>query len=181
MKKALFLFFLMLIAGMLNFSLSFAEWGNYATPQLEWISNALPGLWDRPKEDLLRIMDIFPDFSCTDYGDQVSCQSKYNRDKCNIFIVYFLDDYESKHDNLWKASFTIDLQSSDQEQDLFALLWLKGLKPAHLSKERTGDIYSYPEVIPSCFKNETTSMVAYFQTFGHDSYPFFLVEYYAAQ
>ncbi len=176
MKKSL-IFLLVILASLCSFSLSSALWGNYHTPQLEWISNALPGLWGRPKADLLWIMDIFPDFPCTDYGDQVSCASKYNRENANIFINFFLDDYETKHDNLWKASFTVDLQSSDQEQDLMRLLWLEGLKPARFDDK----VFSYPAVVPMCFQNKTTKMIAYLQPFGHDINPFFLVEFYQNQ
>lgn len=176
MKKFL-IFLSVIIASLFNFSLSFALWENYAIPQLEWISNALPGLWDRPKEEVMRIMDIFPDYPCTDYGDQVSCASKFNRDHANVFIIFFLDDYETKHDNLWKASFTVDLQSSDQQQDLLTLFWLKDLKPVHSAS----DIFEYPAVVPMCFENETTKMVPYFQPFGQDEYPFFVVEYFEKQ
>ena len=147
MKKFLILLVVM-AAVLLNFSLSFAYWENPSTPQLEWISNALPELWDRSKEEVLRIMDIFPDYVCTDYGDQVSCASIYNRDRTNNFVVFFLDDYETKHDNLWKASFSIDLQSSDQQQDLLTLFWLQGLKPVHTDEE----IFQYPAVVPMCFE-----------------------------
>ena len=174
MKKSLILFVVVIVC-LFNFSLSSALWENYDTPQLEWITNALPGLWDRPKEEVLRIMDIFPNYTCTDYGDQISCASIYNRDHANNFIVFFMDDYETKHDNLWKVSFSIDLQSSDQQQDLLNLMWIKGLKPAHSET----DIFKYPAVVPMCFENETTEMTAYFQPFGQDEYPFFVVEYFA--
>ena len=176
MKKSLILLVIIIIS-LANFSLSYAAWENHTTPQLEWISNALPGLWDRPKEELMRIMDIFPDYVCTDYGDQVSCASRYNRDHANNFIVFFMDDYETKHDNLWKASFSIDMQSSDQQQDLLNLFWLQGLKPVHTDT----DIFEYPAVVPMCFENETTKMIPYFQTFGQEEYPFFVVEYFGKQ
>lgn len=177
MKKALFLFFLMLIAGMLNFSLSFAEWGNYATPQLEWISNAFPSLWGKPKEEVFRIMEMFPDYICTDYESQIACKSRFNNNEQhnNIFLNFFTDDYEEKHDNLWKVAVTADIQAAGQNQELLDLLWIKGLVPHHSGNEEE---FGFPSVIPLFFRNKSTEMVVYFQQFDIDNNPFFLAEYY---
>ncbi len=174
MKKVLSFLIIIFVIRLFTFSSSFADHANYAAPQLEWISNGFPGLWDRQKEDVLRMMDMFPDFSCTDYGDQVACTSRFNRDNNNIFINWFLDDYEEHHDNLWKVSVTVDLQAPDQQQELLRLLWLNGLKPARSDKVD----FSYKGVLPLNFSDEKTNVVAYIQQFDHDINPFLLVEYY---
>jgi hypothetical protein len=175
MKKVLCFLMLIFVISLFAFSLSFADYANYAAPQLQWISNAFPGLWDRQKADVLRMMAMFPDYECTDYGDQVACTSKFNRNENNnIFINWFLDDYEEHHDNLWKVSVTVDLNASDQQQELFYLLWLDGLKPARSDKFD----FTYKGVMPLNFSDEKTNMVAYLQQFDHDINPFLLVEYY---
>ena len=91
------------------FSLSCGYFENYDTPQLEYISNAFEILWDKPKAEVLTIMSIFPHYECTDYGDQLSCVSIYNREGAAIYLNFFMDDYEARHDNLWKVSVTVDI------------------------------------------------------------------------
>lgn len=176
MKKILMSALITLIF-LFSFSLSSADFANYAGPQLEFISNAVELLWNKPKEEVFRIMSIFPDFICTDYEDQIGCQSIYNADlNNNIYLNFFTDDYEEKHDNLWKLSVTADVQNAEQNQDLFRILWLDGMKPQH-----TGDEYEfeYKGVQPLIFANEKTRMVIYFQPFDPQNNPFLLAEYYA--
>lgn len=175
MKKALCILTAVLISSLFLFSLSFADWANYAAPQLEYITNAFPILWNKPKEQVQQIMSIFPDFIGTDYGDQLVYTSKYNyNDQNNIYINFFMDDYEEHHDNLWKVTLTLEVQKADQTQDLFAILWIDGLKPFH-SEE---DEFWFRGVQPLYFSSEDTTMVAWFQPFKADNNPFFLVEYY---
>ena len=176
MKKR---FFLILIAAVLAclhiISLSSAEYSNYAAPQLEWISNAFPGLWGRPKSEVLRMMAMFPNYKCTDYEDQIGCITIYNSDRQNnIFLNFFTDDYEEHHDSLWKVSVAADLKDSDEQQNLFNILWLDGLKPFHTPDNN----FSFPAAIPLYFRNEETFMAAYLQPSNHDTAPFLLVEYY---
>ena len=174
MKKILTVLTAAVLLSLFLFSLCSADLPNYAASQLEFISNALPLLWERPKEEVLRIMSIFPDFVCTDYTDQLGCVSKYNtNDQNNIFINFFMDDYEDHHDNLWKASFTLDLRERGQTQEYFQLLWLEGLKPSHSAK----DEFWYTGVIPMYFADAKTKMIAYPQVFDPENNPFFLVEY----
>lgn len=176
MKNSL-MFVLIIGVFLCSFSLSSADFANYAGPQLEFISNTVQLLWEKPKEDVFRMMSIFPAFICTDYKDQIGCTSKYNSDRNNnIYLNFFMDDYEEKHDNLWKLSVTADVQSAEQYQDLFRILWLEGMRPEHSGKEEE---FSYPGVQPLFFANETTRMVAYFPPFDPANNPFFLVEYYA--
>ena len=158
------------------FSLSFGYFENADTPQLEFISNAFELLWDKPKTDVLAIMSIFPHFTCTDYGDQLSCLSGYNRNDANIFLNFFTDDYEERHDNLWKVSVTVDVSEPAHFQEIFQLLWLEGMKPFHSEDD---EVFTYKGVQPLCFKNKKTTMTAYFQPFDADNNPFFLVEYYS--
>lgn len=175
MKKVLSFLVLIFVLILSMFSLSFAETANYASSQLQWISNAVPGLWDKPKEDVLRMMAMFPDYTCTDYGDQIGCVSKFNTNRNdNIFLNWFMDDYEEHHDNLWKVSFTVDIQASNQEQEIFQLLWLDGLKPERTERAD----FSYKGVLPMHFADEKTIMTAFFQPFDHDINTFLLVEFY---
>ena len=114
MKKSLMLLITVLLLSLFSFSGVFADFANYAGPQLEYISNSFPLLWNKPKEEVFRIMSIFPDFKCRDYGDQLACTSRFNTDRDdNIYINYFMDDYEEHHDNLWKVSVTADVQSAE--------------------------------------------------------------------
>lgn len=175
--KKLLMFALITLSTLLNFSLSFADFANYAGQQLEYISNAVELLWDKPKEEVFRIMNIFPDFVCTDYEDQIGCISRFNTDRNNnIYLNFFTDDYEEKHDNLWKLSVTADVQSAEQYQDLFRILWIDGMKPSHTGKEYE---FEYQGVQPLIFANKTTRMVIYFQPFEAENNPFLLAEYYA--
>ncbi len=174
MKKNLILALFIILAGLFISSPGSAQFSNYAAPQLEWISNAIPGLWDRPREDVLRMMAMFPDFKCGDYGDRISCQSNFNtKHNDNIYIAYFTDDYEGHRDNLWKVSVTADIQAADEAQSLFDILWLEGMKPSHLES----DDFSFKGAQALYFRNKTTVMIAYFQPSRVDSNPFFLVEY----
>lgn len=175
MKKSLSLFVIIVIS-LFIFSLSYADYGNYAQPQLEFISNAVPLLWDKPKSELLRIMSIFPDYECTDYGDQVGCVSIFNTNgRDNIFLNFFTDDYEKHHDNLWKVAVTADLQHESQQQTLLNLLWLDGMKPYRPEKAD----FTIKGALPLYFRNETTSMIIYTQDFEPDNTPFLLVEYFS--
>ncbi len=175
--KKLLMSALITLLFLLSFSLSSADFANYAGPQLEYISNAVELLWDKPKEEVFRIMNIFPDFVCTDYEDQIGCQSRFNTDRNNnIFLNFFTNDYEEKHDNLWKLSVTADVQSAEQYQTLFRALWIEGMKPSHTGKEPE---FEYKGVQPLFFANDTTRMVIYFQPFDAENYPFLLAEYYA--
>ena len=174
MKKVLRLFVVIFIASLCYFSLSFADYENYAVPQLEWITNAFPGLWDKPKTEVLRMMAMFPDFECTDYDDQIGCFSKFNTNSNdNIYITYFMDDYEEHHDNLWKAAVTVDMQDAEQQQGLLHLFWLEGLEPFHTDE----DDFAFLGAIPLYFTNDTTKMIAYAQLVRTQKYPFLLVEY----
>ena len=157
-------------------SLSFANFENYDTPELEFISNAFELMWDGSKAEVLKIMSIFPHYKCTDYSDQLSCVSRYNREGANIFLNFFFDDYEEHHDNLWKVAVTADVGEPSQFQEIFQLLWLEGMKPVHSAGD---EVFTYPGVQPLCFKNEKTTMIAYFQPFDAENNPFFLVEYYS--
>ena len=175
--KKLLISALIILLFLLNFSLSSADFANYAGPQLEFISNAVELLWGKTKEDVFRVMNIFPDFVCTDYEDQIGCQSRFNTDRNNnIYLNFFTDDYEGKHDNLWKLSVTADVQSAEQFQTLFRALWLDGMKPSHTGKEPE---FEYQGVQPLIFANENTRMVIYFQPYHEKDYPFLLAEYYA--
>ncbi len=151
-----------------------AEYANRSVPQLEWISNGIPGLWARPKEEVFRMMAMFPDFTCTDYDFQVSCTSIYNtKNNDDIFLTFFTEDYLERHDNLWKVSITINIQEAEQAQTLFNILWLDGLKPFHFPT----DDFSFLGCPPLYFKNDTTTMIVYIQPFKRDNNPFMLVEY----
>lgn len=175
MKYSL-MFLVIFLISLSVFSLSYADFANYSGPQLQFISNAVQLLWDKPKEEVFRIMSIFPDFVCTDYEDQIGCKSKFNADRNNnIYLNFFTDDYEEKHDNLWKLSVTADVQSAEQNQDLFRILWLDGMKPQHTGNEYE---FEYKEVQPLFFANEKTRMVIYFQPFEPENNPFLLAEYY---
>ncbi|MBR6090444.1 MAG: hypothetical protein IKP86_10950 [Anaerolineaceae bacterium] len=175
MKKSL-IFLIMICVSLLTFSLSFANFANFAGPQLEFISNGFDGLWDRPTEDIRWMMNLFPDYECTDYPGQFVCSSRFNTgDQNNIYINFFTDDYEKKHDNLWKVSVTVDVQSAEEFQTLFEVLWNEGMKPVHTGNEEE---FSYKGVQPLFFENQKTRMVAYFQEFDPDNNSFFLVEYY---
>ena len=171
------IFSLTVLVILFTFSLSFADYANYAAPQLEYISNALPLLWEKPKEEVFAIMSLFPDFTCKDYSDQIACTSRFNtRDRNDIYLNFFTDDYENHHDNLWKLSVTADVRSPEEFQSLFRILWLSGMKPAHNGNEEE---FSFPGVQPLFFQNETTKMTAYFQPYDPENNPFFLVEYYS--
>ena len=175
MNKSL-IFVLITVIILFTFSLSYADYANYAAPQLEYISNALPILWGKPKADVFSIMSLFPDFTCTDYTDQIACGSTFNtKNNDNIFLNFFTDDYNGHHDNLWKLSVTADIQTAEQNQSLFRILWLEGMKPMHSGNEEE---FTFPKVQPLFFQNETTKMTAYFQPFDPENNPFFLVEYY---
>ncbi len=174
MKKIAGIISAVLFACLLITSLSSADFANYAGPQLEWISNAVPKMWDKSREEVLWMMSIFPDFECTDYEFQVSCTSRFNSDADNnIFITFFTDDYEMKHDNLWKVAVTVDLQKAEQVQDLVQVLWLDGMKPS----EWEDSPYPYPFVQRFFFKNESTELIIYSQVFKNGNNPFFLAEY----
>ena len=175
MKKSLMLLIAVLLLSLSKFSLSFADFANYAGPQLEYISNSFPLLWNKPKEEVFRIMSIFPDFKCRDYGDQLACTSRFNTDRDdNIYINYFMDDYEEHHDNLWKVSVTADVQSTEQIQSLFRALWIDGLTPFH----DADDEFHYEGVVPLYFSREDTTMIAWFQPYKPGNGSFFLAEYY---
>ena len=175
MKKSLMLLVAVLLLSLFIFSLSYADFANYAGPQLEYISNSFPLLWNKPKEEVLRIMGIFPDFECKDYDDQLACHSRFNTNReNNIFINFFMDDYEEHHDNLWKVAVTADVQSAEQIQYLFKALWIDGLKPFH----DEDDEFNYQGVAPLYYSREDTTMVAWFQPYKPDNGAFFLVEYY---
>ena len=175
MKKTFTVSTAVFLLSLILFSLSFGNFENYDSPQLEYISNAFEILWDRSKADVLNVMSIFPHFICTDYGDQVGCVSGYNRENSNIYLNFFVDDYEEHHDNLWKVSVTVDIREASQNQELLQLLWLEGMKPFHMEND---EVYTYKGVQPFCFKNEKTMMTAYFQPFDAENDPFFLAEYY---
>ena len=175
MKKLLILLSIIFALSLCIFSLSFADFANYAGPQLEYISNSFPILWNKPKTEVMRVMSIFPDFICKDYTDQLVCTSRFNTDRNNnIYINFFMDDYEEHHDNLWKVSVTADIQSSEQIQSLFDVLWINGMKPFH----DPDDEFWFEGVVPLYFNNETTTMVAWFQPYKPNNGAFFLVEYY---
>ena len=176
MKKTFTVSTAVFLLSLILFSLSFGNFENYDSPQLEYISNAFEILWDRSKADVLNVMSIFPHFICTDYGDQVGCVSGYNRENSNIYLNFFVDDYEEHHDNLWKVSVTVDIREASQNQELLQLLWLEGMKPFHMEND---EVYTYKGVQPLCFKNEKTMMTAYFQPFDAENDPFFLAEYYS--
>ncbi len=175
MKKTFGMLIPLFLLSLFLFSLSFGYFENADTPQLEYISNAFEILWDKPKTDVLTVMSIFPHFTCTDYGDQISCVSGYNRKNANIYLNFFMDDYEEHHDNLWKVSVTVDVSEPSQFQELFQLLWLPEMKPSH---SKDDEVFTYKGVQPLCFENEKTMMTAYFQPFDADNNPFFLAEYY---
>ena len=175
MKKNLIILAAVFSLSLILFSLSFGYFENADTPQLEFITNAIELLWDKPKADVLRIMSIFPHYKCTDYGDQIGCVSIYNRRNGNIYLNFFYDDYEERHDNLWKVSVTVDIGQSYQFQEIFQLLWLEGMEPFHSEDD---EVFTYKGVQPLCFKNEKTMMTVYFQPFDADNNPFFLAEYY---
>lgn len=175
MKKSLSLFVIVLLSSMFIFSLSYADFANWAGPQLEYISNTFPLLWNKPKTEVLRIMSIFPDFVCTDYTDQLACTSKFNtHDSNDIYINFFMDDYEEHHDNLWKVAVTADVQSAEQMQSLFNVLYIEGMKPFHNEE----DEFWFEGVQPLYFDREDTSMVAWFQPYKPNNGAFFLAEYY---
>ncbi len=174
MKKVLSFLVLIFVISLFSFSLSFGNYSNYDAPQLEFISNALPLLWGQPKAEVLRLMSIFPDFTCTDYGDQIGCVDRFNSKNMNIFISFFTEDYEERHDNLWKAAITADIQSAQEQQDLVRLLWLKGMKPAHADS----DDFSALGALQLYFANETTSMIVYAQNVIPENDPFLLVEFF---
>ena len=176
MKKVL-MYTVILVVLFFSFSLSFADYANYAGPQLEFISNAIPMLWDKPKEEVLRTMTLFPAFICTDYTDQIGCKSKYNVDDANnsIYLNFFTDDYEDHHDNLWKVSITADVQTAEHFQSLLESCWLEGMRPMHSGTEEE---FTYMSVQPLIFHTENTRLIAYFQRFDPKNNPFFLAEYY---
>ena len=175
MKKTLRLFGIVLFMSLFMFSLIFADFANIDGPQLEFISNAIPMLWNKPTSDIAYIMSIFPDFECSVFEDQYVCSSKFNSNyENNIFINFFTDDYEEHHDNLWKVSITADVQSAEQIQSLFQVLWIDGLKPFH----DPDDEFGFPGVAPLYFSREDTTMVAWLQPFTAKKGQFFLVEYY---
>lgn len=175
MKKAFVVLAVTFLLSLFLFSLSFGYFENAATPELEFISNAFELLWDHSKTDVLTVMSIFTRYKCTDYEDQISCVSIYNRRNGNIYLNLFYDDYKEHHDNLWKVSVTVDIGEQSQFQEIFNLLWLEGMKPYHSEDD---EVFTYKGVQPLCFKNEKTTMTAYFQPFDPDNNPFFLVEYY---
>lgn len=178
MKRTVCLFLAVISACLLLSSLCAADFANPAGPQLEWISVAIPKLWDRPKADVLFTMSIFPDFECGDYGDRISCSSRFNDSADGrIYIAFFMDDYEEKHDNLWQVTFTVDITSPDQAQDLMRILWLDGMKPAPWEESP----YPYPDVLRLFFANETTKLITYTQKFEEGNNPFFLAEFQKAQ
>lgn len=177
MKKAVSVLLAVIAACLLLPSLCAADFANYAGPQLEWISNAFPLLWDRPRADILTLMSIFTQYECTDWEDRISCKSRFNSDGRSIYIAFFTDDYEEKHDNLWKVSVTVDLERADQVQDVMRALWLDGLKPIPWEDSP----YEYLNVLPMFFANETTKLVTYTQVFKKDNNPFFLAEFQKAQ
>ena len=175
MKHSLMILSIVLLLTLFIFSLSSAQYSNYAAPQLEFISNGISGLWNRPKTDVFRMMDMFPDYICTDYEDQIGCVSQFNTDQNNnIFLNFFTDDYEEHHDNLWKFSVTADLGNSGEGQALFSLLWLAGMKPFHNEE----DTFEYPGVVPLYFNNEQTTMVIWAKPYEEGNNPFLLAEYY---
>ena len=175
MKKALRLFCIVLLMSLVRFSLSFADFANYAGSQLEYISNAIPLLWGKPTADIQRIMSIFPDYECSVFEGQYVCTSSFNtNDNNNIFINFFTDDYEEHHDNLWKVAITADVQSGDQIQQLYNALWIDGLKAFH----DQDDSFAYNGVVPLYFDREDTKMTAWFQPWTGAKGSFFLVEYY---
>ena len=176
MKKPFVILAAMLLMSLFLFSLCFGYFENYDTPQLEYISNAFEILWDKPKTEVLTVMSIFPHYECTDYGDQLSCVSIYNREGAAIYLNFFTDDYEDRHDNLWKVSVTVDIGEPSQFQDLFQILWLNGMKPSH---DEDDEVFTYKGVQPLCFENDKTMMTVYFQPFKADNNPFFLAEYYS--
>ncbi len=174
MKKAVYALLFAVLAGLFILSQGLAEYANRDVPQLEWISNGIPGLWARPKEDIFRMMAMFPDFSCTDYDFQVSCTSTYNTaHNDDIHMTFFTEDYQERHDNLWKVSITVDLQEGYQAQTLLDLLWLEGMKPFHF----VDDDFGFLGAQPLYFRNDTTTMIAYIQPFRPDNNPYLLVEY----
>lgn len=175
MNNFLRLLVIVVLSSLFIFSLSYADFANYAGPQLEYISNAFPLLWNKPKAEIIRIMSIFPDYVYTDYGDQLVYTSKFNTKRNNnIYINFFTDDYEEHHDNLWKVSVTADVESAEQYQTLFDALWIDGMQPFHNDE----DEFRYEGVIPLYFDSEGTSMVAWFQPYVPDNGAFFLAEYY---
>ena len=174
MKKALYAILFAVIACFFIYSQGKAEYANRSVPQLEWITNGIPGLWAKPKEEIFRMMAMFPDFTCTDYDFQVTCVSTYNtKHNDDIHMTFFTEDYQEQHDNLWKVSITVDLQQGDQAQTLFNILWLEGMKPFHFAD----DDFGFLGAQPLYFKNDTTTMIAYFQPFDPDNNPYLLVEY----
>lgn len=175
MKHSLNLFFIVFLLSLVMVSVSSAQFSNYASPQLEFISNGFPGLWNRPKAEVFRMMEMFPDFDCKDYEDQIACSSRFNTDRNNnIFLNFFTDDYEEHHDNLWKVSVTVDLGNPAEVQSLFNLLWINGMKPFHTEE----DLFEYPGVVPLYFDNENTAMVVWASPYKEGNNPFLLVEYY---
>ena len=175
MKKSLMLLTVVLLLSSFIFSLSYADFANYAGPQLEYISNTFPLLWNKPKTEVIRIMSIFPDYEYKDYGDQLVYTSRFNYDmNNNIYINFFMDDYEEHHDNLWKVSVTADVQSAEQMQSLFSVLWLDGMKPFHDAE----DEFWFEGVQPLYLSREDTTMIAWFQPYKPDNGAFFLAEYY---
>ena len=176
MKKLLSILVIVLIMTLFMVSLSSAQWSNYASPQLDYISNTFPLLWNKPKTEVQRLMSIFPDYVGTDYGDQLVYVSKYNTDRHNnIYINFFMDDYEEHHDNLWKVTVTADVQSAGEMQDFFRILYIEGMKPFHTAEDQE---FTYKGVVPLRFDNENTIMMVYFQHFDINNDPFFLAEYY---
>ena len=178
MKRGLFII-VILITSLFIFSLSYADFdaafANLAGSELNYISNSFPILWNKPRTEVHRIMSIFPHFACEDFEDQVACSSIYNTHENNdIYINFFMDDYEEHHDNLWKVAVCVDVQSAEQMQLAFSVLWIDGMKPFHNSE----DEFYFKGVQPLYFDNENTAMVAWIQPFIPNNGSFFLAEYY---
>ena len=176
MKKLFLLLAVLLLALTATAVNAQVSYSNYAAPQLEYITNSFASLWNKPKEAVLQVMSMFPDYICTDYGDQVGCESKYNIPDANniIFLNFFTDDYAEHHDNLWKVTVTADFNSAEEKNNLFSLMWIDGLRPSPVEMAS----YEYPAVLPLYFNNEQTAMVVWENSDDLNVSNFLVVEYY---
>ena len=92
----------------------------------------LPQKWLAVPDDVMKMMEDYPDFECWRSYDIVGCQSVNNKYSAEIHVNY---QFTSEEDDaeLVRTVFTMPVNNTQDVQNVIENFWIDGMKAANIS------------------------------------------------